>query len=158
MIKILLSEAFFNATHEFLNTSPLALNLYIQNFSNKCITRLSHQISGAFKFCIHNFLYKGIRNHDYLNPVTPFSITNEIISIVQKVKSPSFYLPTFKKIPKHLNSTNEKLPSIFSIIKKNTRGALINYDQNLPFPRDNIDNLPPDPSPSTVVNINWMWI
>ena len=71
-------------------------------------------------------------------------LTNKILQIVQNVADKSFYITPFKKLPKFFLSLNEKAPSLYSVIKKEIRGRLIDFDKNKV-------SLPNDPAPPTPI-------
>ena len=141
-IKLLLKEAFFISTAKELNFSPKAQNLYLQNYDSKEDDTLSYQLLGAYKFTIHMYQYKGLRNGDFCDPRIPLEITNKALTLVKTVARKAFNIQPFRKLPKVLQSTNEKTPSIYSLIVRETRLSIVNLNQNR-------THLPPDPaSPS----------
>ena len=137
-IKLLLKEAFFISTAKELIFSPRAQNLYLGKYDTKEEDVLSYQFLGAYKFCLHMYQYKGLRNGDFCDPRIPLEIANKAITMVKAVAPKSLNILPFKKLPKILQSTNEKTPSIYSPFLRDSRLALVNLNQNKA-------HLPPDP-------------
>jgi hypothetical protein len=85
------------------------------------------------------YQYKGLRNVDFCDPRIPLEITNKALTLVKAVARKAFNIQPFRKLPKVLQLTNEKIPSIYSLIVRETRLSIFNLNQNRV-------HLPPDPA------------
>ena len=127
--------------------------LYINTYANDEAFLLSSQLWGAYKFALHMHQYKGTRNQDFCDPKIPFELVNKILTLVKQVCPKKYTISPFTKIPKYFQSTNEKAPSLYSIIKREMRGQLLNTEQN----KVKLPNDPPPPPPSHLDRFFSMW-